>query len=238
MKKTFSVGLVGVGLIFGSAVAQDPKGELKAAAPLDPKDVKARFAYAIGLNLGKSLKDQAIDLDAATISKGIADGLSGAKPVYTKEQCDEAYAAFEKEFRTKKQAEAKVAVDKNSKEGAAFLAANKAKPGVKTTKSGLQYKVLKEGTGATPKASDTVKANYRGTFLDGTEFDSSYKGGKPISFPVEGVIAGWTEALQLMKVGSKWQLFIPGNLAYGEEGNRGIPPNSTLIFEVELVGIE
>jgi FKBP-type peptidyl-prolyl cis-trans isomerase FklB len=127
---------------------------------------------------------------------------------------------------------------KNKKEGEAFLAANKTKEGVKTLPSGLQYKVLKNGTGKTPKATDSVKAHYAGTLLNGTEFDSSIKRGEPTVFPVNGVIPGWIEALQLMKTGSKWQLFIPSELAYGERGQQSIPPNSVLIFEVELIGIE
>ena len=153
-------------------------------------------------------------------------------------------AIFEKEMNAKQaamaekaDAEAKVAGAANKKEGDAFLAANKSKPGVKTLASGLQYKVLKEGTGATPKLGDTFKAHYRGTLLNGTEFDSSYNR-EPLVLPVKRVIPGWQEALQLMKVGSKWQLFVPANLAYGESGQRDIPPNSVLVFEMELLGIE
>jgi FKBP-type peptidyl-prolyl cis-trans isomerase len=142
--------------------------------------------------------------------------------------------AFEKDMQQKQTATA----EKNGAEAEKFLAANKTKEGVKTTESGLQYKVLKEGSGAQPKSSDTVTVNYRGTLPDGTEFDSSYKRGQPASFPVSGVIKGWTEALQLMKVGSKLQLFIPASLAYGEQGRPGIPPNSLLIFEVELMDVK
>jgi len=142
--------------------------------------------------------------------------------------------AFEKDMQ-QKQAET---AQKNVAEADKFLAANKTKEGVKSTESGLQYKVLKEGSGAQPKSSDTVTVNYRGTLIDGTEFDSSYKRGQPATFPVGGVIKGWTEALQLMKVGSKLQLFIPANLAYGEQGRPGIPPNSLLIFEVELMDVK
>lgn len=246
MKKYFSIGFVGIGLVFGSAAAQDPKTEPKGAESTPIlKDLKAKVSYSIGLSLGQNLKRQSIELDPAVIAKGIADGLAEAKPALTKAEIDECMAAFEKEISAKRavamekeDAEAKAAGDKNAKAGEKFLAENKAKEGVKTLKSGLQYKVLKEGTGASPKLADTVVAHYKGKLLDGTEFDSSYKRNEPSSFPVNGVIAGWTEALQLMKVGSKWELFIPSNLAYGERGRPSIPPNSVLIFEVELIGIE
>lgn len=145
----------------------------------------------------------------------------------------ETMMAFEKDMQQKQTETAQ----KNGAEAEKFLATNKTKEGVKTTESGLQYKVLKEGGGAQPKSSDTVTVNYRGTLMDGTEFDSSYKRGQPATFPVSGVIKGWTEALQLMKVGSKLQLFIPATLAYGEQGRPGIPPNSLLIFEVELMNL-
>ena len=146
---------------------------------------------------------------------------------------------FQQQIQAKQMDAARGAADKNKKEGDAFLAANKAKPGVVTLPSGLQYKVIKEGTGQTPKATDTVTTNYRGTLIDGTEFDSSYKRNEPTSFPVNGVIRGWTEALQKMKVGSKWQLFIPADLAYGPNPQPGSPigPNSVLIFDIELLGI-
>jgi FKBP-type peptidyl-prolyl cis-trans isomerase FklB len=142
-----------------------------------------------------------------------------------------------KEEMTKKQEEAmKKAAEKNKKDGAAFLAENKKKEGVVTLPSGLQYKIITQGTGNTPKATDTVTVNYRGSLVDGTEFDSSYKRGQPATFPVNGVIKGWTEALQLMKEGAKWQLFIPSDLAYGEKGaGNVIGPNATLIFDVELI---
>ena len=249
MKKLFSLGLVGLAIV-GSAVAQDPKTEPKAeaAAPApapELKDLKSQVSYSYGLSLGQNLKRQAIALDPAVIAKGIADGLSDAKPALTKEQIDACMSAFEKELKSKRAvmadkeaAVAKVEGDKNVKAGADFLAANKAKEGVKTLKSGLQYKVITEGKGATPKLADTVSAHYKGTLIDGTEFDSSYKRGQPSSFPVSGVIAGWTEALQLMKVGSKWELVIPSGLAYGEPGRPGIPPNAVLLFDIELVGIE
>jgi len=164
----------------------------------------------------------------------LKDALAG-KPQMTEEQVKETMTAFEKEMTDKQ----KAAGVKNGADGEKFLAENKKKEGVKTTASGLQYKVLKEGSGAQPKETDTVIANYRGTLIDGTEFDSSYKRGQPATFPVSGVIRGWTEALQLMKAGSKYQLFIPANLAYGERAIGGdIGPNSTLIFEVELLDVK
>lgn len=246
MKKTVFVGLIGLGLIFGSAVAQDDKAAPKPASAAPAlKDLKSKVSYCIGLNMGQNIKAQSIDLDPAMIARGIADGLSAVKPALTEDEIKAVMAAFEKDLRAKQaamtekvEAESKVAGEKSKKDGDAFLAANKSKPGVKTLASGLQYKVMAEGKGATPKLTDTVKAHYSGKLLDGTEFDSSIKRGKPASFDVQGVIPGWTEALQLMKVGSKWQLFIPANLAYGERGRPSIPPNSVLVFEVELLGIE
>jgi len=253
MKKLAFVGLLGLGLIFGSAVAQDDKAAPKGNATppaAGSKDLKSKVSYSIGLqmgqNLGKSFKAQEIDLDNDSILKGISDGLRGAKPSLSDAEMKEVLASFEKDLMSKREAmaakaegEAAAAGARSKKEGDAYLAANKGKPGVKTLPSGLQYKVLKEGTGATPKLSDTVKAHYTGKLIDGTVFDSSVKRGQPADFPVQGVIPGWTEALQLMKVGSKWELFIPANLAYGERGRPGaIPPNSVLVFEVELLGIE
>ena len=170
--------------------------------------------------------------------KGIREGMAGGKPAYTPVEVNQAQELYRREMMSKQAAATKAVGEKNKKEGDAFLAANKAKPGVKTTPSGLQYKVIKEGTGKTPKLSDTVTANYRGTLIDGTVFDASDKHGGPQSFPVRNVIRGWIEALQGMKEGSKWQLVIPSDLAYGPEGNRDIPSNAVLLFEIELVKIE
>ena len=157
----------------------------------------------------------------------------------TEQEMKETLAGLQKELMEKQAERAKLLAEKNKKEGEAFLAANKTKEGVKTLPDGLQYKVIKEGTGKTPKADDTVVTNYRGTLIDGTEFDSSYKRGQPATFPVKGVIPGWTEALQLMKEGSKWELFIPSNLAYGERGaGNAIGPNATLVFEIELISVK
>lgn len=203
------------------------------------KDSKDKVSYSIGLDIGATLKRQGIDISIDTMVAGMKDSLSGAKPQMTEDQIKETMTAFSKEMMDKQAATAKEAAQKNAAAGEKFLAENKSKPGVKTTASGLQYKVLKEGNGPIPKPSDTVVTNYRGTLINGTEFDSSYKRNEPATFPVGGVIKGWTEALQLMKVGSKYQLFVPASLAYGERGaGQDIGPNETLIFEVELLKIQ
>jgi FKBP-type peptidyl-prolyl cis-trans isomerase FklB len=185
------------------------------------------------------MKANALDLNSEALVTGLQDGISGAKPQLSDKERADSLMAFEQDLQKKEIERLKQLAEKNKKEGAEFLAANKAKEGVKTLPSGLQYKVLAEGKGTQPKPTDQVTVNYRGTFLDGTEFDSSYKRGEPITFPVNGVIKAWSEALPLMKTGAKWQLFVPAELAYGEKGaGRAIGPNSTLIFEVELVGIK
>jgi len=223
--KRFIISLAVLSLA-GSVFGQDKSPPLK--------DTKDKVSYSIGLNIGFNLKKQNVSINPDTFALGVKDALAG-KPQMTEEQVKETMTAFEKEMIDKQ----KSAGVKNGADGEKFLAENKKKEGVKTTASGLQYKVIKEGTGAQPKETDTVVANYRGTLIDGTEFDSSYKRGQPATFPVSGVIKGWTEALQMMKVGSKYQLFIPASLAYGERAmGADIGPNSTLIFEVELVGIQ
>ncbi len=192
------------------------------------KNQKEKVSYIIGMDIGSNLKKQSVDVDANSVAKGIQDALSGAKPLLTKEEIQETMTAFQKEM-----------AEKQKKRGEAFLSENKKKEGVKTLPSGLQYKVIKAGTGKKPKLNDTVTVNYRGTLIDGTEFDSSLRRGQPATFPVSGVIPGWTEAMQLMAEGAKWQLFIPPNLAYGERGAGGlIGPNATLIFEVELISVQ
>lgn len=202
------------------------------------KTQKDKLSYTIGINVGKNMKQLPAEIDSENFLKGFKDALSGAKPVLSEEEMRTVMTAFQKEMAAKQTERMKVIGEKNKKEGEAFLAANKKKEGVKTLKSGLQYKVIKEGTGKTPKATDKVSCQYQGTLIDSTEFDSSYKRGEPAAFPVNGVIPGWTEALQLMKVGSKWQLFVPSNLAYGEKGAGPlIGPNAVLIFTVELVSI-
>jgi FKBP-type peptidyl-prolyl cis-trans isomerase FklB len=199
--------------------------------PPQLKDLKDKASYAIGLNVGFNMKRQNVDLNQDAFVAGMKDALSGREPVMSQQEVRDTMVAFEKDMQEKKIA----AGQKNAAEAQKFLADNKSKEGVKTTSSGLQYKVLKEGTGPQPKNTDTVTVNYRGTLTDGTEFDSSYKRGQPATFPVAGVIKGWTEALQLMKVGSKYQLFIPPDLGYGPSGQGAIPPNAVLIFEVELL---
>ena len=195
------------------------------------KDQKDKVSYSIGMNIGFNLSRQKVDINPDILAAGIRDSLAG-KPQLTTDQVKEVMAQFEKDIEQKQ----KQAGEKNKTDGAKFLEDNKKKPGIKTTASGLEYKVEKDGTGAQPKPTDVVTVNYRGTLMDGTEFDSSYKRGQPATFPVNGVIKGWTEALQLMKVGSKYQLFVPANLAYGERSvSPEIGPNATLIFEVELL---
>jgi len=195
------------------------------------KDQKDKVSYSIGMNIGFNLSRQKVDINPDLLAAGIKDAIAG-KPQLTQDQVKDVMAQFEKDMEQKQ----KQAGEKNKTEGAKFLEENKKKSGVKTTASGLEYKPIKEGTGPQPKATDMVTVNYRGTLIDGTEFDSSYKRGQPATFPVNGVIKGWTEALQLMKVGSKYQLWIPSNLAYGERSiTPEIGPNATLIFEVELM---
>jgi FKBP-type peptidyl-prolyl cis-trans isomerase len=203
------------------------------------KNQKDKLSYSIGMEMGKNLKMQSIDIDADILAKGIQDAFSGGKALLTDQEVRETMATFQKELMAKQEELLKKLGEKNKGEGEAFLAENKKKEGVKTLESGLQYKVIKAGNGKKPTLSDTVTTHYRGTLIDGTEFDSSYRRGQPATFPVRGVIPGWTEALQLMEVGAKWQLFIPPNLAYGERGaGRNIGPNATLIFEIELISIE
>jgi FKBP-type peptidyl-prolyl cis-trans isomerase FklB len=199
------------------------------------KDLKDKVSYSVGLSVGSNFKKQGQDLNPDALLAGLKDALSGKPPALSDKEMQETMEAWNKQMEDKQ----KAAGEKNATDGVKFLAENKSKSGVKTTASGLQYKVIKEGTGAQPKATDTVTVNYRGTLINGTEFDSSYKRGQPATFPVSGVIKGWTEALQLMKTGSKYQLFIPSSLAYGQRTiSADITPNSTLIFEVELLDIK
>ena len=204
------------------------------------KTQKDKASYAIGLNIGKSMHKDSVDVDPNILLRGMKDGLAGAKPLLTDEEAKAAMVALQADLRKKGEEKMLVQGEANKKQGDAFLAENKTKDGVVTLPSGLQYKILKEGTGPKPTTTDTVVCNYKGTLLDNTEFDSSYKRGQPATFPVSGVIKGWTEALQLMPVGSKWQLFVPADLAYGARGGPGggIGPNATLVFEVELMSIQ
>ena len=209
-----------------------------AAAPALKTD-REKASYAIGANIGKSMKKEGVDLDPAVIARGIKDGFSGGKLLLTDEQAQAALVAFSGSMKKKQEAALAAAAAVNLKDGQGFLAANKAKPGVVTLPSGLQYKVISAGTGPKPTAEDTVLCNYRGTLINGTEFDNSAKHGGPTEIPVGGVIKGWTEALQLMPTGSKWELYVPAELAYGpRQAGPDIGPNSTLIFEVEVVSIQ
>jgi FKBP-type peptidyl-prolyl cis-trans isomerase len=202
------------------------------------KTDKDKFSYALGMNFGESLHKQGLDLDTALFTKAFAESFKGGKTAMTDQEMQTLLQAAAQEIRKKQAAQQAEKGAAAQKEGEAFLAANKTKEGVVTLPSGLQYKILKAGTGEKATLDDTVACNYKGTFINGAEFDASEKHGGPVTFPVKGVIAGWTEALQLMPVGSKWQLFVPSNLAYGANGPGDIGPNATLIFEVELVSIQ
>jgi len=201
--------------------------------------VQDKLNYAFGYTLGKNFKNQGIKINVDMLVKGLKDALSDSQALVNQQEMSGVLKNFQREHLAKRMAARQALIEKNIKAGQAFLAENKTKDGVVTLPSGLQYKVITPGTGKTPKATDKVKTHYRGTLIDGTEFDSSYKRGKPATFPVKGVIKGWTEALQLMKEGAKWQLFIPHDLAYGKRGvGNKIGPNATLIFDIELISIE
>jgi FKBP-type peptidyl-prolyl cis-trans isomerase FklB len=212
----------------------------KKPASAVPTTDKEKASYAIGINIGKGLKKDDVDVDVDMLARGMKDAIAGNKQLITDEEAKTAVEALQTQVRNHLQEVHDAAVVKNAKDGEAFLTANKAKPGVVALPSGLQYKILQPGSGPKPTPSDVVVCNYSGKLIDGTEFDSSYKRGQPASFPVGQVIKGWTEALQLMPVGSKWQLFIPPTLAYGDKGTNGGPigPNETLIFDVELLSIQ
>jgi FKBP-type peptidyl-prolyl cis-trans isomerase FklB len=222
--------------------AKRPATAAKSPTALTLKTQKEKFSYALGMNTGKrmseSLKKQSVPFDPAILARGMKDGLAGGKTLLTDDEAQAVLTQMRTELGKQQEAKMHVAGEANKKEGDAFLEANKGKEGVVALPSGLQYKILKEGTGPKPTTSDSVVCNYKGTLINGKEFDSSYKRGEPATFPVTGVIKGWTEALQLMPVGSKWQLFVPSGLAYAERSpSPDIGPDSTLIFEVELLSI-
>jgi len=203
------------------------------------KTQKEKLSYSIGVDVAKSLAKMGMDLDLDVFIKGLKDGFSGKKTLMTDDEMHATMSVFQNDLMKKQSQGKQTAAEENKKTGEAFLAENKKKEGVVTLPSGLQYKILKAGKGKKPTDADKVECHYRGTLIDGTEFDSSYRRGQPATFPVAGVIAGWTEALKLMPVGSKWQLFVPSQLAYKERGSgQEIGPNATLIFEVELLGIK
>jgi FKBP-type peptidyl-prolyl cis-trans isomerase len=209
-----------------------------AAAPLVLKTDKDKQSYAIGMNIGKSIHRDGVDVDPNILLRGMKDAIAGGKTALTEDEAKTVMMNLQADLHKQQADKAQQAGDANKKVGDAFLAENKTKEGVVTLPSGLQYKILTQGTGPKPTATDTVVCNYKGTLLDNSEFDSSYSRNQPLTIPVGGVIKGWTEALQLMPVGSKWQLFIPSDLAYGPQAKGPIGPNSTLIFEVELLSIQ
>src|SRR3984957_11641807 len=220
----------------GTAAAKKPA---TAAAPLTTQKQKA--SYAIGANIGKGLHRDGVDVDPAILARGIRDAMAGGKLQLTDDEMKTVLTTLQSDLKKKADAEVAAAGDANKKAGETFLAANKSKEGVTTLPDGLQYKILTPGNGAKPTATDTVVANYKGTLINGTEFDSSYKRGQPVTFPVGQVIKGWTEVLQMMPVGSKWEVYIPSDLAYGPQGpGRAGPigPDQTLVFEIELVSIQ
>ena len=221
------------------AAKTGPATKPRTPSVLTLKTQKDKVSYALGMNLGTNLHKETGEVDPAIVLRGLKDALASGKMLLTEDEARAVLTQLQTEVRGKQQEKMKVAGEMNKKESVEFLAANKAKDGVVTLPSGLQYKILTAGTGPKPTASDTVVCNYRGTLISGAEFDSSYKRGQPASFPVNGVIKGWTEALQLMPVGSKWQLFVPSEMGYGDRGaGADIGPGATLIFEVELLSIQ
>ena len=208
-----------------------------AAEKVELKDQKDKESYSLGYQFGQSLKAQELDINLEVYESGIKDALGGKNPSLSREEMQKTISELQQRIAATRQKGLKEMAEKNLAEGKAFLEENKKKEGIKTLPSGLQYKVLAQGSGKTPQATDSVTVNYKGTLVNGTEFDNSYKRGKPTTFQVGKVIKGWTEALQLMKEGSKWELFIPPELGYGNRGAGPVPPNSTLIFEVELISV-
>lgn len=238
MKKVLTLVLLAA--LAGAAHAQNTTQQPAQSARPKPESVDDRANYIIGLNLGKSMKQQDVKANVDLILQGLRDGLADGPALLTDEEMQAAMTAFQQGLMARQQEKMTAAATKNKTEGDAFLAANKAKEGVTTTASGLQYQVIKPGSGDTPKPGDRVTVHYTGTLIDGTVFDSSRERGQPATFGVTQVIPGWVEALQLMKPGAQYKLFIPSSLAYGEQGAGGgdIGPNATLIFDVELVSVE
>jgi FKBP-type peptidyl-prolyl cis-trans isomerase FklB len=202
------------------------------------KNYQDSLSYVIGINIGTDMKNRSISINPDLLLRGLKEGLNDKKGILPEEEVQRIMMSFQKDMMAKQRESMSKVADKNKKEGNAFLAQNKKRDSVVTTQSGLQYKILVQGTGKSPQPTDTVDVHYRGMLIDGTEFDNSYKRGGPATFPTNGVIKGWIEALQLMKEGSKWQLFIPSELAYGERGaGQTIGPNAVLIFDVELLKV-
>lgn len=232
MKKLVSIFIAtGMVILVQSCTKEQEKVDLETPTE--------KISYALGLDIGSSLKELDVDLDLPSLIQGMKDTLADKKTLLTQQQVAEVMQDFSKQMKEKQTQKIQATSDNNKKEGESFLAENKEKEGVTTTASGLQYKVIEEGDGPKPSSTDKVTVHYRGTLIDGTEFDSSYKRGQPATFPLNGVIPGWTEGLQMMAVGSKYEFYIPPALAYGERGAGGkIGPNATLIFEVELLSID
>ena len=245
MRKRLAPFAVVVSLILIAMVySQDtlPQGSVgpqrSASGPADEATYQQQVSYTLGRNFAQNLRENEIDVELQSLMAGISDTLSGAQPKWTTEQCAASMQRFGQEMQQKAAARNQREGAKNAQEAAAFLAQNAKRDGVQTTPSGLQYRVLREGNGPSPTLADVVRCNYRGSLLDGTEFDSSARQGGPAEFPVNGMIPGWTEALQKMKVGDKWQLFVPPNLAYGENPpGQPIEANSLLVFEIELLQV-
>jgi FKBP-type peptidyl-prolyl cis-trans isomerase len=253
MRNGFRIGMAigfGVALLQLTAAAQDKPASANAAtnAPtLSPEEQKQNMSYAIGTDIGNNLKRGNVELDLDVLANALKDAIAGKPSKLTEQQVREAINNYRTVARAKFEEDRRKSAEKNRKEGEAFLAENKKKPGIKTlevklpdgTTAEMQYKVLTEGTGAIPKSNDMVTVNYRGTLINGKEFDNSAKRGQPFKTPVNRVVRGWTEALQMMKTGSKWEIYLPSGLAYGESGyGPTIEPGSALIFEMELTGVE
>jgi FKBP-type peptidyl-prolyl cis-trans isomerase FklB len=237
--------MVGLGAVLVAALvigvsllrAQDVEVAEDAEAPPAKADIK-QVSYIIGINIGKNFKGQAIDVDVDSFLEGLRDGLGGKEGRITQQEMQKVMKAFEEEHVARQMEKARIMAEENKTRGAAFLEENKKKEGVKVTESGLQYRVIKEGTGKQPKATDSVTVHYKGTLIDGKEFDSSYSRGEPVTFPLNNVIRGWTEALQLMREGAKYQIALPPELAYGERGaSTDIGPNAVLVFDIELIKV-
>lgn len=241
MKRLFILSLI-ICVIAACGITkskESPDVEKMSSKKLTLENQKQKASYSIGYNMGRSLRNISSEIDLSIVLQGLMDGAAGdEKAQIETQEMQKVMTEFNVAMRKKHEEERKIQGEKNKAEGKKFLEENAKKEGVLTTRSGLQYQIIKEGTGPHPKATDFVKVHYKGTFIDGTEFDSSYKRGKPATFPLNRVIKGWTEALQMMKVGGKWKLFIPPDIGYGKGGRGAIGPEATLIFEVELLGID
>lgn len=237
MLNRMSVGLLLCCLMFFVAACAPEAPSAPAEPTLDTP--KNRISYTIGLNIGKDFANQEMDVDPDILIVGIKDALAGKEPRLSEEEMITEIQTFQQKMQEQQMAKVQILSEKNKAEGEAFLTENANQEGIVVLESGLQYKVVEPGEGVSPTADSVVTVHYRGTLIDGTEFDSSISRGEPATFPVGGVIPGWSEALPLMKVGAKWQLFVPAELAYGERGaGQAIGPNSVLIFDVELIKIE